>query len=115
QSISRDLYEAASLDGASGWAKFRYVTVPQLNSVIVLNVLMGVTGGLISNFDIVNVMTGGGPFGSTEVAMTYIYRTAFEFYNLGKASAMSVLLFGITLIFGLIQIFSMTRDENYGQ
>lgn len=113
QAIPRDYYEAAEIDGAGGIIKFFKITVPQLNSVIVLNILMAVTGALVSNYDIVNVMTGGGPFGSTEVALTYIYRNAFSFYNLGKSSAMSVILFAMTLVFGIVQVFSMTKDENY--
>lgn len=113
QAIPKDYYEAAEIDGAGAISKFFKITVPQLNSVIVLNILMAVTGALVSNYDIVNVMTDGGPFGSTEVALTYIYKNAFEFYNLGKASAMSVILFAMTFVFGAIQIFSMTRDDNY--
>lgn len=113
QSIPKDYYEAAEIDGAGAFSKFFKITIPQLNSVIVLNILMAVTGALVSNYDIVNVMTGGGPFGSTEVALTYIYRNAFGFYNLGKASAMSAILFVMTLFFGAIQVFSMTRDDNY--
>ena len=113
QEIPRDYYEAAEIDGAGFFAKFFKITLPQLNSVIVLNVLMAVTGALVSNYDIVNVMTDGGPHGATEVALTYIYRNAFKFYNMGKASAMSVILFGIALVFGIIQIVSMSRDDNY--
>lgn len=113
QAIPKDYYEAAEIDGASRLTQFFKITVPQLNSVIVLNILMAVTGALVSNYDIVNVMTGGGPFNSTEVALTYIYKNAFRFYNLGGASTMSVLLFLMTLIFGIIQIFSMTKDDNY--
>ena len=113
QAIPKDYYEAADIDGAGFFSKFFRITVPQLNSVIVLNVLMAVTGALVSNYDIVNVMTDGGPYGATEVALTYIYRNAFTFYNMGKASAMSVILFGITLVFGVIQIVSMSRDDNY--
>ena len=111
--IDTQLYEAAEIDGAGFFAKFFKITLPQLNSVIVLNVLMAVTGALVSNYDIVNVMTDGGPHGATEVALTYIYRNAFKFYNMGKASAMSVILFGIALVFGIIQIVSMSRDDNY--
>lgn len=113
QAIPKDYYEAADIDGAGFFSKFFRITVPQLNSVIVLNVLMAVTGALVSNYDIVNVMTDGGPYGATEVTLTYIYRNAFKFYNMGKASAMSVILFGITLVFGVIQIVSMSRDDNY--
>lgn len=114
QSIPQEYYEAAEVDGANAFNRFWHITVPQLNSVIVLNILMAVTGAMVSNYDIVNVMTDGGPFGSTEVAMTYIYRTAFEFNNLGKASAMSIVMFLATLVFGLLQISTMTHDENYG-
>lgn len=64
QAISKDYYEAAEIDGAGFFAKFFKITLPQLNSVIVLNVLMAVTGALVSNYDIVNVMTDGGPHGS---------------------------------------------------
>lgn len=113
QAIPKDYYEAAEIDGAGAFSKFFKITIPQLNSVIVLNILMAVTGALVSNYDIVNVMTGGGPFGSTEVALTYIYRNAFNFYKLGKASAMSVILFAMTLVFGAVQVVSMTRDDNY--
>lgn len=113
QAIPKDYYEAAEIDGAGPLKKFWRITVPQLNGVIVLNILMSVTGALIANYDIVSVMTGGGPYGSTEVALTYIYRTGFSFYNMGKASAMSMILFAITLVFGLVQILSMTRDQNY--
>ena len=114
QSIPQEYYEAAEVDGANAFERFLHITVPQLNSVIVLNILMAITGAMVSNYDIVNVMTDGGPFGSTEVAMTYIYRTAFEFNNLGKASAMSIIMFLTTLVFGLLQISTMTHDENYG-
>ncbi len=66
QAISKDYYEAADIDGAGFFSKFFRITVPQLNSVIVLNVLMAVTGALVSNYDIVNVMTDGGPYGAKE-------------------------------------------------
>ena len=59
KAISQDLYEAAALDGANGWQKFVNITIPQLNSTIVVNVLMSLTGAFASNFDIVNILTGG--------------------------------------------------------
>ena len=72
QAIPKDYYEAAEIDGAGPVSKFFKITIPQLNSVIVLNILMAVTGALVSNYDIVNVMTGGGPFGSTSGADLYL-------------------------------------------
>ena len=113
QSIPRDLYEAADIDGASRMQKFLRITLPQLNSTLVINVLMSITGAFIANYDVVNIMTGGGPFNSTEVALTYTMRTALSLNNMGKACAMSVLLFLFVLVFGFIQMRAMSRDENY--
>ncbi len=113
QGIPRDLYEAAALDGASSSKQFFHITLPQLNSTLVINVLMSITGAFIANYDIVNVMTGGGPFNSTEVALTYIMKTALSLNNMGKACAMSVVLFIVVLIFSFIQMGVMSKDENY--
>ena len=113
QNIPKDLYEAADIDGASRMQKFYRITLPQLNSTLVINVLMSITGAFIANYDVVNIMTGGGPFNSTEVALTYTMRTALTQNNMGKACAMSVVLFLFVLIFGFIQMRTMSRDENY--
>ena len=113
QAIPKDLYEAASIDGANAWQKFKSITVPQLNGTIVVNVLMAVTGAFVSNYDIVNIMTGGGPFHKTEVSLTYIMTIAFKYSNMGKASAMSVLLFLAVLVFGFLQLRVMTKEESY--
>lgn len=114
QGIPRELYEAAAIDGSSRWQSFLHVTIPQLNSTIVVNVMMAVTGGFIYNYEAVSVMTKGGPANATEVALTYITKYAFTFYKYGRATAMTVVLVVITLIFGLIQVYTMTKDENYG-
>lgn len=114
QGIPKDLYEAADIDGASHMKKFFRITLPQLNSTLVINILMSITGAFISNYDIVNIMTGGGPFNSTEVALTYTMRTALTLNNMGKACAMSVVLFLFVIVFGFIQMRTMSRDENYG-
>lgn len=113
QAIPQSYYDAAKIDGAGVWKRFHYVTIPQLNSTIVINVLMSITGAFVSNYDIVNVMTDGGPFHSTEVALTYIIRQAFELNAFGKACAMSIVLFLFVLVFGFFQVKSMSRDENY--
>jgi ABC-type sugar transport system permease subunit len=113
QAISQDLYEAAALDGAGGIQKFIHITVPQLNSTIIVNVLMSITGAFASNYDIVNVMTGGGPMHATEVSLTYIMTTAFKYSNMGKANAMSMILFLFVFVFGFIQLRVMTREDVY--
>ncbi len=113
QGIPKTLYEAAEMDGANIWRRFWAITVPQLNSTIVVNVLMSLTGAFVSNYDIVSIMTGGGPFHKTEVSLTYIMTTAFKYSNMGKASAMSMLLFVFVFVFGFLQLRAMTHEESY--
>jgi ABC-type sugar transport system permease subunit len=114
QGISEDYYEAAAIDGATGWLCFWKITVPQLNSTIFINFLMSITGAFTSNYALVNVMTGGGPSNSTEVAATYIVKTGLKYVNLGKANAMTFVLFCFVLVFGLIQLKTISKDDNYG-
>ena len=113
QGISKDYYEAACIDGATKWRQFLHITMPQLNATIVINILLSMTGAFTSNYDIVNVMTGGGPYHSTEVALTYIVSTGFKLNAFGKACAMSVVLFLFVLVFGVVQVKTMSKDENY--
>lgn len=113
QGIPKDLYEAAEIDGAGGFQKLLHVTLPQLNSVIVVNTLLALTGAFVNNYNLVNVMTGGGPFNSTEVVLTYTVKTAFQFRSVGKANAMSMILFVFVFIFGFLQFKAMSRDEVY--
>ncbi len=113
QAISKDYYEAAAIDGANGFKQLIHVTIPQLNSTIVVNVLMSLTGAFASNFDIVNVMTGGGPANSTEVSLTYIVKNAFKYGNMGRANAMSMILFAFVFVFGFLQLKIMSREEGY--
>ncbi len=112
QSIPQDLYEAASIDGAGGWQKFIKITVPMLKSVTLVSVLMSVIGAFVSNYDVVYVMTGGGPFHATEVALTWIVSTTFRFASVGKANAMSILLFLFVAVLAIVQMVVMTRDAD---
>ena len=106
QSIPRDLYEAAEVDGANAIAQFIHVTVPMLRQVGVVILLLAILGSL-QVFDLVLVMTGGGPYYSSEVVSTYIYHHAFTpasiqaESNVGYASAaaffMGVLVMGLTV------------------
>lgn len=113
QKISPDLYESAAIDGAGAWQKFKSITVPQMNATIVLNVLIAFTGGFVQNYDLVKVMTDGGPFNSTEVALTYIVRNLLKFMNIGKANAMTIILVLIVSVFGFMQLKIMTKEDNY--
>ena len=113
QGVPNELYEAAEIDGAGKFQKFWSITLPQINGILVVNVLLAITGAFVNNNNLINVMTDGGPFGSTEVALTYIVRTAFDYRNVGKANAMSMILFAIVLVIGFLQFRVMTKEDNY--
>lgn len=104
QGIPRQLYEAAEIDGAGMWNKFVYVTIPMLTPVIFFNLIMSIVWSF-QVFTQVYVMTGGqgGPADATLVLVLYIYQHAFQFHNMGYASALSWVLFIIIMIFTLIQ------------
>ncbi|MGW5366274.1 carbohydrate ABC transporter permease [Actinopolymorpha pittospori] len=110
QTIPEELYEAARLDGAGRIAQFCYITIPMLRSVGVVILLLAVIGGF-QVFDLVQVLTNGGPFFATEVVNTYIYHLAFGGFgssavqpNVGLASAASF-FYGLLLIgFSVVQV-----------
>jgi ABC-type sugar transport systems, permease components len=102
QSINPELYEAAGLDGANTIQKFRYVTLPQLGSTTFLVMIM-VTIQCFKVYDIVLMITNGGPGTKTQVLVFYLYDVAFNQWNLGYASAISMVLFLMVLIITIIQ------------
>jgi len=101
QSIPEHLYEAASIDGAGVWAKFWNITVPMMSPVIFFNLIVGFITSLQA-FVQIFVMTNGGPANATLVYGLYLYRSAFQNFQMGYASALSWLLFiviiGITIV-----------------
>jgi len=103
QGIPAELYEAARIDGASAWQEFRYIALPLVKPVILLVLILRTTFAL-RIFDLIYVTTEGGPAGSTEVFSTYIYEAAFVGWNLGFASALSLILLVITLSISFIYI-----------
>lgn len=102
RSISEDVFEAARLDGASAWQQFRHVTLPLLTPTTMFLTMMGVIGGF-QVFQSVYIMTGGGPLDRTRVYLFYLWQTAFQNLDMGYASSLAVLLFGIVLVLTLIQ------------
>ena len=101
QSIPRDLYEAIEIDGAKGWQSFRLITLPLLSPSIALAVLFR-TVHAFGIFDLVYVLTGGGPGGATETASIYVYNTLFKYLDFGYASALVVATLLILLVLALI-------------
>lgn len=111
QGISQELYEAAEIDGANGRQKFFNVTIPQLLPSLGFCLITNLIGSL-QVFDQVYVTTSGGPQYKTETLVYYIYKTGFTSpFNLGYASAMSVLLLVVILIISLPLYFKMFKRE----
>ena len=92
--IPRDWYDAARVDGAGPWQRFRHVTLPGLRHTLFFVLVTSVIGSF-QVFGLVYVMTEGGPLGATDVAVYHIYREAWEFLRFGNAAAMSWLLFAV--------------------
>ena len=111
QNVSRDLIEAATLDGANAWRRFWDVTVPQMANVVNVVTALLLIGGF-SVFDIIFVMTGGGPANATEVVATYAYSEAFTQNNVGYASTLTLVITIITLIASVIFMRLRERGED---
>lgn len=102
QSISRELYEAAMMDGAGAWAQFRYITLPSLRPVILFVYIIGIIGSY-QVFDQIFVMTSGGPVHSTTTIVYYLFNR-FMNHRLGYASAVAYILFAILVVFSYLQM-----------
>ena len=104
--IPQELYEAASIDGAGAWTRFRSITLPLLRRTFITASVLVLTGSLVY-FDLIFVMTGGGPGNASYTLAMYIYRSAFQDQEVGYGSTIAVLLFVISFIVsGLIVRFS---------
>ncbi len=103
EAIPTSYYEAAEMDGASKLAQFWHITIPLLGPTTLFILIMSMIGSF-QVFDIVYVLTSGGPLGTTKVLVFYVYEYAFKFFEMGYASAVSYVLFAILLIFTMIQV-----------
>lgn len=113
-SIPLDVYEAARIDGAGGVARFRYLTLPLLrpfiNIAIVLNVIH-----VFNSFPIIWVLTEGGPANRTDILVTYLYKLAFRFGQIGKASAMSMVMFALLIVFIIFYVAMAMREREQAE
>lgn len=105
QTIPGELYEAAAIDGANGWQQFYKVTLPLLTPTIFFNLVLSVIF-TFQTFTSAFVATDGGPLDSTLFLVLYIYRQAFQFLNMGYASALAWILFAIILVLTLVVVRS---------
>ena len=112
QSIPADLYEAAEIDGAGSWNRFRNITVPLISHVTFFNLILGIIGAL-QVFTEAFVLTEGGPNNSTLLLSVHLYRNAFEFLKMGYASAIAWVMFLIVLALTLVVFKSAPMWVHY--
>lgn len=112
QGIPTRLYEAASIDGANWWRRFRHVTIPMLTPVIFFSLVMGVIGSF-QTFTTAFIITGGGPMNATLFYVLYLYRSAFQFFEMGYASALAWILFAILIGLTILQVSLANRWVYY--
>lgn len=111
QGIPKNLYEAAEIDGATPWQKFRYVTLPMLSPTTTFVVIMGLIYAL-QVFEPMQIMTRGGPENSTMSFVLYLYNNAFNYYYWGYASALAYVLFILIMLVTLIYFYLRRKLGN---
>lgn len=116
QGVPQEMYDAASIDGANVWQRFLHVTIPMMTPTIFFNLVLGIIGSFTA-FELIYAATAadslGGPRYATHLYSVYVYRKAFQSYDLGYASALSWLLFLVLLTFTYIQFRSASRWVHY--
>lgn len=110
QTIPQDQYEAAQIDGASKWQSFRHITVPHIRTVVGLLIVLR-TVWVFNNFDIIYMITGGGPAGSSTTMPIFIYETGWTGRMVGKASAASIILLVFLVILTVLYFKVINRWE----
>ena len=108
--IPGDVYEAASIDGANGFQKFVRITVPLLKPTIMSVLVLGFVL-TFKVFDLVYVMTGGGPVSATEVLSTYSYKLSFQLFHFGEGAAVANVLFVCLFLIALVYLRTISKDE----
>ncbi|SDN34708.1 carbohydrate ABC transporter permease [Bacillus sp. OK048] len=112
QNIPKELYEAAQMDGASAWSQFRKITIPLVSPTTFLLFVTGVISSF-KVFDLIIVLTNGGPANSTITPVVYLYQQAFIELKTGYASAISLVMFVIILFITYIQFIGQKKWVNY--
>jgi len=110
QGIPGDIYESAKIDGSGGWSTFWRITLPIIKQPLAIATILN-SIGILTSFNIIWLMTEGGPLFSTEILYTYAYREAFISHNFGTAAAASVILFMVLTIFSGIYIKLVSKEN----
>jgi raffinose/stachyose/melibiose transport system permease protein len=111
QNIPKDIEEAAMIDGANRWQSVRFITIPLLGSTIRTTVYLSVLGSL-TQFNLIWILTGGGPVHSSEFMATYMYQYAFKRLQLGYGSAVALVMLAICLVFSVFFLL-LNRKRDY--
>ncbi len=110
QSVSKDMYEAARLEGASGWRRFIDITLPSIRPALVPAVILSVVW-TFNMFNVIYLVSGGEPAGANEILITQAYKIGFEQYRYGYSAAYSVVIFAILLAYGVFQVRATRATE----
>ena len=112
QGVDRSLKEAAAIDGANSWQTFWHVSFPAISPITYFLLIIGLMNAF-RTFDIVAIMTGGGPGNRSNLYVYQIYREAFSYQQFGRASALAVILFVILMVFTYAQTRLKDRWVSY--
>lgn len=112
--IPRELHEAAAIDGANGWQNFRHITWPLLLPTTVFVVVI-ITIRSVQAFENIVILTDGGPLQATQILSHLLYEEAFEFFSIGYASAIAVVLFVLLLILAIVQVWLVERYSHLNE
>ncbi|HTJ94225.1 MAG TPA: sugar ABC transporter permease [Pararobbsia sp.] len=108
--MNPEAIEAARIDGARGWKMFWHIVLPELRPATFMAIVVTIIGALRS-FDLISVMSGGGPYESSTVLAYYMYDQAIKYYRLGYSAAIAVVLFAIMLVYIVYHLRRMLRNE----
>jgi len=110
QAVPKSYYEAAEIDGANAWDRFRFITLPGIRSMIIVMVTIHVLW-TFNNFDFVFLATGGGPVNATDVLPVYVYRQSWNSYTVGYAASIGTIMLIMLMIYFIIYIKIYERQE----
>jgi multiple sugar transport system permease protein len=113
QAVPTHLYEAAKIDGAGGFGRFVHVTLPMISPTTFFILITSLIAGFGGEFDAIYVMTQGGPDGGTSTLTFYLYNHGFQWFNMGYAAAIAVILFGLILFVTLACWYLVGRRVHY--
>lgn len=109
QSVPRSLYEVADMDGAGYFQKLFWITIPNIRSTILINLII-ITIATFNVMSLIYVFSGGGPVSATEVISIYMYKSAFKFFRFGYASAISIVMSAINIVFAVTYVRIAKKD-----